>query len=103
MSARADTRERPPSNYEPFKGAPFFVLSDTSYGSADVARVRLEVPERDAARAGLEAYSGVDIVVYRVPQPLEFLKKQRNLHRLEVTGNYRGEGLANTLRHLWDT
>ncbi|MDN4038140.1 alpha-2-macroglobulin [Massilia sp. YIM B02443] len=103
LPGRAETRERPPSNYEPFKGAPFFLLSDTSYGSADVARVRLEVPERDAARAGLEAYSGVDIVVYRVPQPLEFLKKQRNLHRIEVTGNYRGEGLANTLRHLWDT
>ncbi|WP_312511675.1 alpha-2-macroglobulin [Massilia sp.] len=99
----ADTRERPPSNYQPFKGAPFFLLSDASYGSADMAKVRLEVPERDAARASLEQYSGADIVVYRVPQPLEFLKKQRNLHRIEVTGNYRGEGLANTLRHLWDT
>lgn len=99
----ADTRERLPSNYQPFNGAPFFLLSDASYGSMDVAKVRLEVPERDAARASLEQYSGADIVVYRVPQPLEFLKKQRNLHRIEVTGNYRGEGLANTLRHLWDT
>ena len=99
----ADTRERLPSNYQPFTGTPFFLLSDASYGSADMAKVRLEVPERDAARASLEQYSGADIVVYRVPQPLEFLKKQRNLHRIEVTGNYRGEGLANTLRHLWDT
>lgn len=99
----ADTRERLPSNYQPFNGAPFFLLSDASYGSMDVAKVRLEVPERDAARASLEQYSGADIVVYRVPQPLEFLKKQRNLHRIEVTDNYRGEGLANTLRHLWDT
>jgi uncharacterized protein YfaS (alpha-2-macroglobulin family) len=92
-----------PSNYVPFKGAPFFLLSDTTYGSADVARVRLEVPGRDAARANLEAYSGVDIVVYRIPQPIDFLKKQRNLHRIEVTGNYQGEGLANTLRYLWDS
>lgn len=92
-----------PSNYSPFKGEPFFLLSDASYGSGDVARVRLEVPGRDAGRANLEAYSGADIVVYRVPQPLEFLKKQRNLHRIEVAGNYQGEGLANTLSYLWDS
>jgi len=61
------------------------------------------VPGRDAARAELEQYSGVDIVVYRVPQPLAFLKGQHNLHRIEVAGNYRGEGLANTLRYLWDS
>lgn len=91
------------SNYTPFKGEPFFLLSDATYGSGDVARVRLEVPGRDSARARLEAYAGVDIVVYRVPQPIDFLKKQRNLHRVEVAGNYRGEGLANTLRHLWDS
>lgn len=100
---RAEAPERPASNYTPFKGEPFFLLSDTTYGSGDVAKVRLEVPGRDSARASLEAYSGVDIVVYRVPQPLEFLKKQRNLHRIEVAGNYQGEGLANTLRHLWDS
>jgi uncharacterized protein YfaS (alpha-2-macroglobulin family) len=93
----------PASGYVPFKGEPFFLLSDASYGSTDEARVRLEVPGRDAARANLEAYSGVDIVVYRVPQPLEFLKRQPNLHRIEVAGNYQGEGLANTMRYLWDS
>ncbi|QNB00160.1 MG2 domain-containing protein [Massilia sp. Se16.2.3] len=92
-----------PSNYTLFKGEPFFLLSDATYGSKEVAKVRLEVPGRDSARARLEAYSGVDVVVYRVPQPIEFLKKQRNLHRIEVAGNYRGEGLANTLRYLWDS
>ncbi|TFW32382.1 alpha-2-macroglobulin family protein [Massilia horti] len=100
-SAAASNRER--SNYTTFKGQPFFLLSDASYGSADVARVRLEVPGRDYARASLEQYSGADIVVYRVPEPLEFLKKQRNLHRIEVAGNYQGEGLANTLKYLWDS
>jgi uncharacterized protein YfaS (alpha-2-macroglobulin family) len=102
-AAAAAADERMPSNYATFKGEPFFLLSDASYGSADTARVRLEVPGRDSARANLEAYSGVDVVVYRVPQPLEFLKKQRNLHRVEVAGNYQGEGLANTLRYLWDS
>ncbi len=92
-----------PSNYQPFKGEPFFLLADTGFGSAEQARVRLEVPGRDWGRANLEAYSGADIVVYRVPEPLAFLKKQRNLHRVQVAGNYQGEGLANTLRFLWDS
>jgi uncharacterized protein YfaS (alpha-2-macroglobulin family) len=96
-------QQRDPSNYTPFRGEPFFLLSDTTYGSADEARVRLEVPGRDMGRMNLEAYSGADIVVYRVPQPMEFLKKQRNLHRIQVEGNYQGEGLANTLSYLWDS
>ncbi len=92
-----------PSNYAALRGEPFFLLSDASFGTAEEARVRLEVPGRDMARMNLEAYSGADIVVYRVPAPLEFLKKQRNLHRVQVEGNYQGEGLANTLRYLWDS
>lgn len=90
------------SNYETFKGAPFFLLSDTAYGSAEVARVRMEVPGRDYAQSSLEQYGGVDVVVYKVPQPLEFLKKQRNLHRVDVSANYKGEGLINALSQLWD-
>ncbi|CUI08844.1 alpha-2-macroglobulin family protein [Massilia antarctica] len=90
------------SNYSTFKGEPFFLLSDAAYGSGDVAKVRLEVPGRDLARSNLEQYGGVDVLVYRVPEPLEFLKKQRNLHRVQVNGNYKGEGLLNTLTMLWD-
>ncbi len=90
------------SLYTPFKGEPFFLLSDAAYGSADEARVRLEVPGRDMEHSSLAAYAGVDIVVYKVPAPLEFLKKQRNLHRIQVEGNFQGEGLANTLSYLWD-
>jgi uncharacterized protein YfaS (alpha-2-macroglobulin family) len=92
-----------PSGYTPFKGEQFFLLSDAAYGSKDVARVRLEVAGREASRGSLEAYSGVDIAVYRVPAPLDFLKKQSNLHRVQVTGNFQGEGLANTLSFLWDS
>lgn len=104
-SAQQDSAPEPrqPSNYTLFKGEPFFLLSDASYGSLDEARVRLEVPGRDMGRANLEAYSGADIVIYRVPEPMEFLKKQRNLHRIQVEGNYQGEGLANTLSFLWDS
>ncbi|GJI99210.1 UPF0192 protein [Duganella caerulea] len=92
-----------PSYYTPFKGEPFFLLSDATYGSTDEARVRLEVPGRDMGRMNLEAYSGADIVLYRVPEPMAFLKKQPNLHRIQVEGNFQGEGLANTLSFLWDS
>lgn len=98
--ASAQAQER--SGYASFKGEPFFLLSDAAYGSEDVAQVRLEVPGRDMGAAKLQEYGGADIVVYRIPQPLEFLKKQPNLHRIQVEGNYRGEGLSNTLAYLWD-
>jgi len=49
------------------------------------------------------AYGGVDIVVYRVPHPLAFLKAQRDLHQVQVPGRYVGEGVGNTLSFLWDT
>ena len=101
-SASADAAPAERSLYTPFKGEPFFLLSDAAYGSADEARVRLEVPGRDMDHSSLAAYSGVDIVVYKVPAPLDFLKKQRNLHRIQVEGNFQGEGLANTLSYLWD-
>ncbi|MGF6774716.1 uncharacterized protein YfaS (alpha-2-macroglobulin family) [Paraburkholderia sp. GAS199] len=93
----------PPSNFASQKvdGQPFFLLSDASFGSDQLAQVRLEAPGRDFKDA-LQAYGGADIVVYRVPKPLEFLKAQKNLHRLNVAPNYQGEGLANTLAYLWD-
>jgi len=79
----------------PFPGAEFFLLSDASVGSDDVAVVRLESPSLGGA------YEGVDIVVYRIPKPLDFLAAQRNLHRIEVPSVYAGEGAANGLRYLW--
>jgi uncharacterized protein YfaS (alpha-2-macroglobulin family) len=93
----------PSSNFSAQKvdGQPFFLLSDASFGSDQPAQVRLEAPGRDYKDA-LQAYGGADIVVYRVPKPLEFLKAQKNLHRLNVAPNYQGEGLANTLAYLWD-
>ncbi|MFX1764726.1 alpha-2-macroglobulin [Paraburkholderia sp. A1RI-2L] len=93
----------PPSGYDSqvVQGQPFFLLSDASYGSDQLAQVRLEAPGREF-QSELESYGGADIVVYRVPNPLEFLKAQKNLHRLNIKPNYQGEGLANTLSYLWD-
>lgn len=90
-----------PSGYDSFRGQPFFLLTDASYGSNEMAKVRLEAPGGDAE--ALKPYGGADILLYRIPQPLEFLKGQKNLHRVQVSPNYRGEGLANTLSYLWDS
>lgn len=91
----------PSSGYTAFSGEPFFLLSDASFGSGQTAQVRLEAPGREY-RSELQRYGGADILVYRVADPLAFLKAQKNLHRIDVKANYRGEGLANTLSYLWD-
>lgn len=89
-----------PSQYQEFRGESFFLLADASYGSDEEARVRLEAPGRDES---LQQYAGADIVVYRIPDALEFLRQQKNLHRPVITGNYRGEGLQNAGHYLWDS
>lgn len=88
------------SGYSQYRGEPFFLLGDTSYGTNEEARVRLEVPGRDFS--SFAQYGGADIVLYRIAEPLEFLKQQKNLHRIKTDGNYVGEGLANTISFLWD-
>ena len=88
------------SGYEPVRGDQFFLLSDASVGTDGVAVVRLEAPA-GGGYGNVERYGGADILVYRVPDPVAFLKRQPNLHRVEIKGTYAGEGLANTLGHLW--
>lgn len=83
---------------QPLQGSAFFLLSDTTHGSAEPAQVRLEAGNLGA----IAEYGGVDVYVYRVKKPLEFLKAQKNLHRVTVRGNYTGEGLANVLADTWD-
>ncbi len=79
-------------------GTPFFLLSDATYGSQESAFVRLE-----AQNMGPVAdYGGADVYVYRVQQPLAFLKKQKNLHRIDTSGEYAGPGLSNALGRMWD-
>lgn len=79
-------------------GTPFFLLSDATYGSNDTAMVRLEAQ----SIAPVAAYGGVDVYVYRIKRPLEFLKAQKNLHRIDTEGRYAGPGLANALARAWD-
>jgi uncharacterized protein YfaS (alpha-2-macroglobulin family) len=83
---------------EETSGTPFFLLSDASYGSADTAIVRLEAQDMGA----IGEYGGVDVYVYRVKQPLEFLKAQKNMHRIDVEGKYIGSGISNALARTWD-
>jgi uncharacterized protein YfaS (alpha-2-macroglobulin family) len=85
------------SNYSPPAGAPFFILADSGFTSSENARLRVE-----GDNSVFEAYSGLDVVVYRVPQPLEFLQKQSDLHRVTVSGEMIGEGLSNTVNFLSD-
>jgi uncharacterized protein YfaS (alpha-2-macroglobulin family) len=85
------------SGYRPVEGAPFFLLADSGFTSDAVARVRIE-----GDPSVFDDYGGVDVVVYRVPKPLDFLERQKDLHRIQVNGDYSGEGLANTLAFLWD-
>lgn len=91
----------PGSDYSPLQGSTFYLLSDTSYGSDEQALVRLEANARE--QYYLEQYGGADVRLYRIPEPLAFLKKQGNLHRIQVQAHYRGEGAANTLSYLWDS
>ena len=87
------------NDYTPFAGEPFFLLSDATFGSADVATVRLEVNTPQM----LEPAGGIDILVYRIPEPLAFLQKQKDLHRVQVDAKPAEEGLGNLLTHLWDS
>lgn len=90
------------SGYAPIKGEQFFLLADSSFSSDELAKVRLEAPGRDYRRYNMEDYGGVDIRIYRIEKPIEFLKTQKNLHRILKEGNFKGEGLSNTLAFLWD-
>jgi uncharacterized protein YfaS (alpha-2-macroglobulin family) len=79
-------------------GTPFFLLSDAAYGTSETALVRLEAPELSS----ISEYGGVDVYVYQVKQPLDFLKAQNNLHRIDVNAKFVGTGLANALAKTWD-
>jgi uncharacterized protein YfaS (alpha-2-macroglobulin family) len=91
-----------PSGYTPVAGESFFLLADSSFAADEQAMVRLEAPGRDYRRFRMEPYGGADIRVYRIDKPLDFLKRQKNLHRVVSDGQFKGEGLSNTLAYLWD-
>lgn len=89
----------PPSNYRPLSGQEFFLLAEKSFGSDEQAAVRLEI---QGSTNELEEYGGVDIAVYRVPDPIAFLRAQSNLHRIKVPAKLQQEGMGNMLALSWD-
>ncbi|MDR0702168.1 MAG: alpha-2-macroglobulin family protein [Azoarcus sp.] len=101
LAARAQQDADERSGYAPSAGEPFFVLADTQYGTADEALLRIEIPA-SGGREAAARYGGIDIVLYRVPEPLAFLKAQKNLHRIDTAARPRDEGIANTLSYLWN-
>ncbi len=88
-----------PSGFSLYSGDQFYVLTDGVFSSAQNIQVRFEA----GGRTNLKQYGGVDVRLYRIPKPLEFLRAQKNLHRPAVKGQYYGEGLANVLTYLWDS
>ncbi|MEG2391590.1 MAG: hypothetical protein RSB64_11960, partial [Pseudomonas sp.] len=80
-----------PSGYTPVSGESFFLLADSSFAADEQAMVRLEAPGRDYRRFRMEPYGGADIRVYRIDKPLDFLKRQKNLHRVVSDGQFKGE------------
>lgn len=86
--------------FQPPAGAPFFLLTDSSYASTEEAKVRLEARGEDLGQ--ISGADGAEVALYRVERPLEFLRQQRNLHRIDLKAAARPEGLANTLSYLWD-
>lgn len=99
LATSLQTTEAQASNYKPFKGVTFFLLSDKTYSSNEISKIRLE-----AGQANFDGrkYPGVDINVYRIPEPIKFLKSKKNLHRIQIKGNFKGEGLSNAFRYTWD-
>ncbi len=79
------------------KGATFFLLADSSFTPDEEATLRLE-----GAAQALQRYEGIDILLYRINDPLDFLRRQSNLHRVQQPGRYDGEGLSNALHYVWD-
>ena len=100
LNSQAQQEANEGSHYSPETGEAFFVLTDTQYGTNDDALLRVEIPASNGKDAAAR-YGGVDIALYRVPDPLAFLRAQKNPHRIDVTARAHGEGVANTLSYLW--
>ena len=100
----ANAEDLYPSKFESFIGDKFFLLTDTTFGPNEEARVRLEIRRNHRNRQKVEDYGGADIAIYKVKQPLQFLTEQKNLHRITTKYNYKPKGLIlNALSYVWDS
>lgn len=75
------------------------MLTDRSYGSHEPTLVRVEVPKSYAQG---EVPLEVDMRVYRIDEPLEFLGKQADLHRIQLQGLPKSTPLMPILEYVWD-
>lgn len=98
-SNQAITWDIDPSGYTLFSGGKFYILTDGVFSSNEEIKIRFEA----GGNTGLQQYGGVDVRLYKIAKPLDFLKTQKNLHRPDVKGKYEGEGLSNVLSYLWDS
>lgn len=89
-----------PSGFSLYSGGEFYVLTDGVFSADQNIEVRFE---GGGNTASLKPYGGVDVRLYQIPKPLDFLAAQKNLHRPNVKANESGEGLANVLSYLWDS
>lgn len=90
--------------FESYIGKKFFLLTDTTFGPDEDAKVRLEIRKNYQDRQKVENYGGADIAIYQVKNPLQFLKAQKNLHRINTKYNYKPKGLvSNALSYVWDS
>lgn len=78
--------------------AGFFILSDRSFSPNEQAQVRLEMQDVQA----VDSNAGVEVAVYQVPNPIEFLQAQTNLHRIDVKAVAAQAGLWNSVVAVWD-
>ncbi|MBY0416210.1 MAG: hypothetical protein K2Q18_18700, partial [Bdellovibrionales bacterium] len=92
-------QETASSDYSVYSGDKFFILSESAFTSNEMATIRFEGP---SSGGQAEEYDGVDIRIYKVAKPLEFLSAQKDLHRPSLKVSYEGEGLSNAFNYLWD-
>jgi uncharacterized protein YfaS (alpha-2-macroglobulin family) len=91
------------SGYRPLAGNNFFILTDATFSSQDVSKIRFEINSSNGDIDKVDEYGGVDIAIYEVSQPINFLKSQKNLHRVNTKYDYRPSGeVANAVSYVWD-
>jgi uncharacterized protein YfaS (alpha-2-macroglobulin family) len=79
----------------------FFILADHSFSSSEQAQVRLELQNASDVQA-IHHNGGLDIAVYKVPNPIGFLQAQTNLHRINLKAVSAQSGLWNSVVAIWD-
>lgn len=91
-------------------------MADRPYSNTEIAEVRLDLQifsyeydygYEDVAQPETESgdnneHGGADFRIYRIEKPIDYLRQQKNIHRPEITPNYKGESVLNVLRDLWE-